>query len=114
VNAVIVTPVTPVILTITKKSKSSLDSPPTTSVKLNAHLISYATKQTPPTVARWIVSITAKNALTPPPVTPVQMVITKIPPTHARFAPQTVILALPTPTVTPVQLVTKVMYAKIV
>lgn len=108
VLAVIVTPVAPVILTLTKKSKS-LDFSPTTSVKLNAHLISYATSPPLPKNARWIVSITATNALTPPPVTSVMMVITLIPLplTYARLASQTATFALMEQPVPPVQLVMK-------
>ena len=101
-----VTPVTPVILTL---MNLLMETKP---VKLNAHLVVYATNPPHLTVARWIVSQTATNALTPPPVTPVQMVITLMTlMIHARLAPQTAMSALTPPPVPTVQLVLKVLYA---
>ena len=100
-NALMALAVSPVILTIMIWSLCCLAAPP---VKSNAHLLNSEIPP-PPSNARWIVTQTAYIALTPPPVPNVKLDIglmkphPPLPPQHARLAPQTVILALVTPTV---------------
>jgi len=100
-NALMVIHVSTVMMMIMMRSPTALAP---SSVKLNAHLLNSEIPP-PPSNARWIVTQTAYIALTPPPVPNVKLDIglmkthPPLPPQHARLAPQTVILALVTPTV---------------